>query len=67
MRTALKFALGVVVGATYVWCLVTVVIFMGFGQIEVKMCRDALKSSLEVAMHVTRGGLFLYGRSVRTM
>ena len=32
MRTALRFALGLVVGGNYVWCLVIVAIFTGFGQ-----------------------------------
>ena len=43
MRTALRFALGLVVGGNYVWCLVIVIIFMGFGQAEAKSCEECFK------------------------
>ena len=32
MRSALRFALVLVIGGSYVWCSVVVVIFTGFGQ-----------------------------------
>ena len=38
VRTALRFALGLMVGGNYVWCLVIVAIFMRFGQAGAKRC-----------------------------
>ena len=35
--------MGLVVGRSYVWCLVIIVIFMGFGQAEAKRCGGCLK------------------------
>ena len=49
---------GPVVGENYVWFLVIVVIFMGFGQVGAKRCKDALNSSIVVTMQATRGVLF---------
>ena len=46
-----------VVGGNYIWCLVIVVIFMGFG--GAKRWDDALKSSLGISIHVTKGGAVL--------
>ena len=54
MKSEEKFTLGVVAGGNYEWCLVIVVTFMGFGQIEAKRCGDTLKLSIGVAMHVTK-------------
>ena len=34
---------GLVVGSNYVWCLVIVVIFIGFGQAGAKRCGGCLK------------------------
>ena len=48
-----------VVGGNYVWYLMIVVIFMGFGQAGAKRCGDALKPSIGVAMQAAEGGLFL--------
>ena len=58
-RTGLKFALRLVVGGDYVWYLVVVAILMGFVQVGAKRCGGALKSSTGLAMHATRGELFL--------
>ena len=51
--------MGLVVGGNYVWYLMIVVIFMGFGQAGAKRCGDALKPSIGVAMQAAEGGLFL--------
>ena len=55
------------VGGNYVWYLMIVVIFMGFGEAGAKRCADALKSSIGVAMQAAEGGLFLEGRGILTM
>ena len=53
---------GLVVGRIYVWCLVIVVLFMGFGQAGAKrwgVGGGMLKSyQLGVAMQFKKGGLF---------
>ena len=48
---------GLVVGGNYIWCVVIVVIFMGFA----KSWGNDLKSLFEVAMHATRRDDF-YGK-----
>ena len=49
-----------VVGGNYVWHLVILVIFMGFGQAVAKRCRGRLiKSLIEVKMPARKGGPFL--------
>ena len=60
-------SVGLVVGGNYVWYLMIVVIFMGFGEAGAKRCADALKSSIGVAMQAAEGGLFLEGRGILTM
>ena len=55
--------MGLVVGGNYVWYLVIVAIFIGFG--GAKRWEDVLKSSFGVAMEATRGQ-FLWGRRVLT-
>ena len=54
---------GLVVGGNYVWYLVIVAIFIGFG--GAKRWEDVLNSSFGVAMEATRGQ-FLWGRGVLT-
>ena len=52
--------MGLVVGGNYEWCLVIVVIFMGFGGASKKV-GDALKSSFGLAMAVTMMGAVFMG------
>ena len=59
MRTAFRFALGLVVGENYEWCLVIVVVFMRFEKAGAKKCGEAFKASIGVAMYATRRGFFL--------
>ena len=49
--------MGQVIGANYAWCLVIVVIFIGFG--GEKRYEDALKPSFGLAMQATRETIFM--------
>ena len=47
--------MGVAVRGNYVWCLVIIILFMGFGIWRGKMVEDASKSSFEMAMQAKSG------------
>ena len=52
---------GLVKEKNYVWCIVMVVIFMGFGLVRAKRCGGCLKVinwRCKVEEQVTKGGLF---------
>ena len=51
--------MGLVVGRNYVWYLVIVVVFIGFGQAGAKRCGGCLKVIILGWQHkVAKGGLF---------
>ena len=56
VRTALRFALGLVVGGNYVWCLVIVVIFLGFGQAGAKRCWSGNACLKSGSLFIGKGG-----------
>ena len=61
MRTALRFALGLLAEGNYVWCLNIVVILCILDKQQQKAVGDALKSSIGVAMYAKRGGIIRKG------
>ena len=61
MRTALRFALGLLAGRNYVWCLNIVVVLWILDKQEQKAVGDALKSSIGVAMYAKTGGIIRKG------
>ena len=47
---------GLVVGGNYVWCLVIVVIFMGFGQAGAKRCWSGNACLKSGSLFIGKGG-----------